>query len=987
MRSCPDRSLWVLLAAGLLAGAGAAGAPSAEAAVVVLANRTKQPVSFSIHPSGGQGRDVTLPPGRLIPVPLADRVEVTLGTGKAQRRVPVDPNCLYYFVREGDQISLQRAVFAKADGAPWMRVDLSGKIPPPVVVAVKLLADEEEPAVRRVWEQDLRQQIEAASRIFQEHCRVRFEVVGVGTWESGNRLKDFGQLSDEFRRQVSPDPARLAIGVTSQYRISSPRNVPRTAVQPLCSHLLLPAAQERFPRSDQLTLLVRELGHFLGAAAVADDHSVMGLKFPRGIEKLRQQGLGFDPVNALVMNLLCEEIRTRDPRSLGEVPQGTRKHLQAIYTQMARDRSSEAARYALLVAAPDGQRGPIRVAGARARPPAGARHRNVDRRLAVNARRRPAVARAGRPTREPTGTPARYTGMWADGTRQTADGLESWHETSSQPRLAGRPLFDQGRPIRWLVDNTLCQADPPAAAVEMIGGDVLPGRVIAVRSGVESEALRMPPHFLVAPHVSLDRPYGPAREHFRVPMRWVRRVVWQRATDRYQPGTLIYRDGRRLAFRSLRPGEGGIRVLLSEGVRLVPLEELAELHLPRSDPWEAYFDALAVLAPDGRARLVQWETEDGLRVTGSAERFQARARGSPSDPKNWYHMVQPAWCLEPLWVAHRRIRLRCYFMPQEVPLSRIDPGAQRQQSDLGGAWPGQVDRNVEGGPLAGGDRRYHWGLGVHALSELEFPLPSCARSLRTRLGLDTLAGDGGCVLASIFLGPTTGKPLYASPAVIGSTNVLDTGPLRLEMPPGKAERLVLRVDPAHGQRPRGADPLDIRDHFDWLEPLVELDPEGLRAEIARRAPGMVPAWRDWTVSVGRLNGPLLVNHWDEGRSQRGSAYRLLVNTRGAPLALSRKLWVSPQGDRLLLTVTRPPDTTPSTIEVQVDGRPAGQFDVPRGRPGSWPEPMEIPLAEHHERHVTVQLRQHSEDDRSLVQWWAITLAGSPAPAAEAGAGQ
>ena len=133
--------------------------------------------------------------------------------------------------------------------------------------------------------------------------------------------------------------------------------------------------------------------------------------------------------------------------------------------------------------------------------------------------------------------------------------------------------------------------------------------------------------------------------------------------------------------------------------------------------------------------------------------------------------------------------------------------------------------------------------------------------------------------------------------------------------------------------------MDIRDHFDWLEPLLELDPEGLRAEIARRAPGLVPAWRDWTVSVGELEGPLLVNDWDESRGWRDSAYRSLVNTRGAVLKLSRRLWISPQGDRLLLTVTRPPDATPSKIEVHVDGRPVGQFDVPRHRSGSPPKPL------------------------------------------------
>lgn len=933
MRVCWCRLVWLVLAAFGLAGRG-----SVQAAVVVLANQTERSVAVSVRLSGGREGEITLPPGQLTAVPAADSVEATFATGKVRHRVRLELNCLYYFVPEGDEVELKRAVFSRAAGTAWMHVDPSGEIPRPVVVPVKILVDDEQPAVRRIWEPEVNRQIEAASRIFQKYCRVEFRVVAVGTWESDNDLKSFQQLREEFRREVSPDAARLAIGVTSQYLIPGPEQVPHDDLDPLCSHLLLPAAQKNLSTRDQLTLLVHSLGHFLGAVATANDDSMMGVRFPRGIERLRQTSLAFDPVNTLVMNLVAEEIRARDCRSLGDVPRSTRMYLHAIYTQMARGPNDEAARYAALV------------------------EESVPKR-------------------------ARYTAVWVDGSRHTADGVESWHETASRPKLAGRYLFDESGSVRWLLDSALVQADPPPAAVEMVGGDVLPGRVVAFNTGLESEGLRLPPYMLVTPYESVDWPDGPVRQSLQVPTRWVRRVIWQRATDRYQPATLIYRDGRRLEFRSLRPDGDGIRVLTGEGVRRVGLQEIAELHLPRSDCWDAYFDQLAVLAPDGRARLMQLETGGGLRVTASAERFQARPRGSASDSRNWYHLVQPAWCLQPLWIAHEQIRLRCYFLPHEVPLSRIEPAVQEEQSDLGGAWPWRFDRNVEGGPLAGGDRVYHWGLGVHALSQLAFPLPSCARSFHSRLGLDTLAGDGGCVQAAVFLGPTTGKPLFAGPLLIGSTDVLDTGPLRLEASSGTPGPLVLRVDAASRQRPRGADPLDIRDTFGWLEPLVELEPAGLRAEIARRAPGLVPAWQDWTVEVGPSKAPLLVNVWDEGSDSREAAYRSLVQTGGAALKLSRTFWVSPKNDRLLLTVSRPPGATPSTIEVQIDGRTAGQFEIPEHKATAPPKPLELSLAGYRQRQVSVCVSQQSADERSLVRWWALALAGSPAEKAGGNVGQ
>ena len=71
-------------------------------------------------------------------------------------------------------------------------------------------------------------------------------MVEVGTWESDNQLKSFRQLADEFRREVSPGSARLAIGFTSQYQMTAAGQVPHDTREPLYTHLLLPAAQEHF---------------------------------------------------------------------------------------------------------------------------------------------------------------------------------------------------------------------------------------------------------------------------------------------------------------------------------------------------------------------------------------------------------------------------------------------------------------------------------------------------------------------------------------------------------------------------------------------------------------------------------------------------------------------------------------------------------------------------------------------------------------------
>ena len=582
------------------------------------------------------------------------------------------------------------------------------------------------------------------------------------------------------------------------------------------------------------------------------------------------------------------------------------------------------------------------------------------------------VLAGGQPERRPDQPASRYTGQWVDGTRLSSSELSNWHQTAATPKLADRELFAPDRPIRWLVDNSLPVGELPEAVVELVGGDCLPGRVIAIDEGAESADSRSPPHLDVIPSQRLDGPDGPSRPAIGVALTWVRRVIWQRAGDRYRPRTVLLVDGRQLDFRSVRFSAAGLRLLRQDGVRDVALAEVAELHMPAVDPWDAYFEQVAALGLSPKARLIRLETISGLRVTGSTDRFRARSRGDAGKPANWQHMVQPAWSLDPLWLAHATIRVRQYFQPHEVPLGRIDPSAARQESDWGGVlWPWRADRSPLGGPLEAGGVPYPWGFGVHGRTDLEFPLPACARAFQSRVGLDQSAGSGGCVRARVFLDTAAGPPLYSSPAIVGSGEALDTGRLAWENRSPPPSRLILQVDSAHGDRPAGADPLDVRDLVDWLEPVIELDPEKVEAEVFRRGPRLIPAWQNWSVLSGGEQGVRLVSHGDESsRPDRG--FRLLAAAGREGLRLSGKLSVRPYRDCLLLAVSHPPGSQPSRIEVRVEGEPIGQYDVP-ARSGPQPPPIVVSLVRYHGRQVTVELVQQSRSDRALVEWQAISL--------------
>ena len=72
-----------------------------------------------------------------------------------------------------------------------------------------------------------------------------------------------------------------------------------------------------------------------------------------------------------------------------------------------------------------------------------------------------------------------YTAVMADGQRVTGGHLTGWGN-SDLPTLNGQPLHNQADPIRWLRRETTDQPALPKAYLEMVGGDVMPGRVVGL---------------------------------------------------------------------------------------------------------------------------------------------------------------------------------------------------------------------------------------------------------------------------------------------------------------------------------------------------------------------------------------------------------------------------------------------------------------------------------------------------------------------------
>ena len=580
----------------------------------------------------------------------------------------------------------------------------------------------------------------------------------------------------------------------------------------------------------------------------------------------------------------------------------------------------------------------------------------------------------------------RYEAQFADGSRFQAPALTGWHQNDAQARLGNRPLFPASNSVRWLRDRSLSVPDTPQAYIEFFGGDRLPGRVIGFRSGADDPFETTPAYLIVEPSVRVDAPEKTIDRPLRVSTRWLKRIAWSgKAYREFTPATVFQRDGRRLRFRALRWSGETVTLLREEGVEIVDLADVEEIHFPARKLWDAYFDQLAILTPDGTARLIQYETVDGLTVTTSAERHQLASRGNAALTTSWYRLVQPAWSLDPLWIRFPSIRTFRFFAAHQVPLTAVTPSRVAQKSLFGSSWRWKIDRNVRGGSLRSGGNAFGWGFGVQAQHELQFPLPQLAKTFRVRVGLDESVGDGGCARAVVAVAGEGGRTLYQSQILVGSKTVVDTGNLPIDWAAAKGLTLQLTADPVLEGRPQGADPFDIRDALDWIEPELTLDPVGLKAELARRSIGMFPGLSGWTfhaadsVGVTAGGGMRAVNYWDLTEVD-DPRYRLLLSTNAKFVTLSQRLRVEKNQRFLSLAVGRHRiHTVKGRVRVLIEGIAVGEYDLPERLPGQPTEPLLIPVDRWGGKEVTVEVVclpdaiPPGKTDAMQIDWRAVSL--------------
>jgi hypothetical protein len=329
---------------------------TSRAGVIVLANRTNQNVTFS---AAGAVPQSVAPFYQA--VLFAERsITVSFASGKDSRTYRLDPDAAYFFADMPDGSVAIHGIGPPGNSStpPPDKPDAGLQKPPPVkIIPIRIFVDEEEPAARPAWEARLRKRIALASDVLEQTCRVRFEVTDADTWNSDNQAADLPALLTDFEHKVRRGNSPLLIGFTSQ------RTPEETGILhlggtrvPLHPYILL---REWTPASEpgRLEVLLHELGHYLGAVHSPEPVSVMRPKLGDGRVLDARFPVGYDPLNALAMNLIAGEIRTRPVHSLAQLTEPTKERLRQIYREVQPAMADDAtpAKFLALLGPPPGR--------------------------------------------------------------------------------------------------------------------------------------------------------------------------------------------------------------------------------------------------------------------------------------------------------------------------------------------------------------------------------------------------------------------------------------------------------------------------------------------------------------------------------------------------------------------------------------------------------------------------------------------------------
>jgi len=204
-------------------------------------------------------------------------------------------------------------------------------------IAVKIFVDDEEPRRKDYWQEVLGRRLDRASTILSGYGSIRFSVIRFGTWDSDDGFHHFATSLKEFEKETDPKPAELAIGFTSQYRLTRGDTNLGGTRGPMRKHILIREGSPNVQEIERLEVLVHELAHYLGAAHSARADSVMRPVLGDGQSRARSFRIQLDEANASIVRLVSFEMANRNVMNMHRLSIPTKVGIREQYAKLARD--------------------------------------------------------------------------------------------------------------------------------------------------------------------------------------------------------------------------------------------------------------------------------------------------------------------------------------------------------------------------------------------------------------------------------------------------------------------------------------------------------------------------------------------------------------------------------------------------------------------------------------------------------------------------